>query len=191
MSQPDVPLSPAQRSKIRRLSIQVEPSPGEEAGELNIIPYLDIITNILVFVLASISVIFLSSIDTSPPAIGGGKVKQQIDSKALNLTVLISNKGVTLKTSGGNIATGCNEPGPGVTVPISPDSSGKDSYNWSAVTECARKLKSARPEFEDETQVTLTANPGSEFRLIIDAIDSLRNDAQGELFPDVHFGAAR
>ena len=42
----DVPLSAAQRSKIRRLSQPREPQPGEEAGELNIIPYLDIIKSL-------------------------------------------------------------------------------------------------------------------------------------------------
>ncbi|RLB65817.1 MAG: biopolymer transporter ExbD, partial [Deltaproteobacteria bacterium] len=45
----DVPLSPAQRSKIRRLARWKPPDPGEEAGELNIIPFLDIIMNIVVF----------------------------------------------------------------------------------------------------------------------------------------------
>jgi len=58
----DPPLSAAQRSRIRRLSQPHEPAPGDEAGELNIIPYLDIITNIMMFVLASISVSFVASI---------------------------------------------------------------------------------------------------------------------------------
>ena len=49
------PLSAAQRSRIRRISQPKEPAPGDEAGELNIIPYLDIITNVLVFVLASVT----------------------------------------------------------------------------------------------------------------------------------------
>ena len=44
-------LTTAQRSKIRRLSQPKELTPDEEGGELNIVPFLDIIMNILIFVL--------------------------------------------------------------------------------------------------------------------------------------------
>jgi len=43
-----ISLSAAQRAKIRRLSAPRELSPDEEGGELNIVPFLDIITNILI-----------------------------------------------------------------------------------------------------------------------------------------------
>src|SRR6185369_2435074 len=111
------PLSAAQRSKIRRLSQPIEPAPGEEAGELNVVPYLDIITNIMMFVLASVSVSFIAAIDTTPPSIGGGKVRADVSSKALNLAAFITTQGVSLKTSGGNISTGCDNIGSGVAVP--------------------------------------------------------------------------
>jgi biopolymer transport protein ExbD len=39
--------------------------------------------------------------------------------------------------------------------------------------------------------VTITANPGVEYKTVIDVMDSLRNDNEEELFPEVHFGAAR
>src|ERR1044071_5592931 len=115
--QQEPPLSAAQRSRIRRLSAPKDPEPGEEAGELNVVPYLDIITNILMFVLASISVTFVASIDTTPPSIGGGKVRAERASRALNLSVFVTGQGVSLKTSGGNIATGCADIGSGITVP--------------------------------------------------------------------------
>ena len=83
MAPQDAPLSAAQRSKIRRLSVAHEPEPGEEAGELNVVPYLDIITNIMMFVLASVSVSFIGSIDTSPPASNGQGVHNTISTKAL------------------------------------------------------------------------------------------------------------
>ena len=50
----DAPLSAAQRSRIRRLSAPREAEPGDEAGELNVVPYLDIIMNILMFVLVTV-----------------------------------------------------------------------------------------------------------------------------------------
>ena len=50
-------LTAAQRSKIRRLAAPKEIAPDEEAGELNIVPFLDIITNVLMFVLATLAVV--------------------------------------------------------------------------------------------------------------------------------------
>jgi len=185
-TQDDGALSAAQRSRIRRLSQPKEPDPGEEAGELNVVPYLDIITNILMFVLASVSVTFVASVETTPPAMGAGKVRTELASKALNLSVFVTGQGISLKTSGGNIATGCIDVGPGITVP------NKDgAYDFAGITACAKRLKTAREEFKSETQVTITANPGIEYKTIIDVMDSLRSDGQDELFPEVHFGVAR
>jgi len=185
-------LSPAQRSKIRRLSQPREPDAGDEAGELNIIPYLDIIINILVFVLVSVSVTFMSTIDTVPPSVGGGKVRDTVSSKKLNLSVIISAKGISFKTSGGSIATGCDNVGGGITIPAK-ESPGPDQspYDAAAITACARKLKSARPEFEEETQVTITASPGIEYQYVIEVLDAVRIDDKGELFPEAFFGVVR
>ena len=184
--QGEAPLSAAQRSRIRRLSQPKEPEPGEEAGELNVVPYLDIITNIMMFVLASVSVSFIGSIDTTPPSIGGNKVRQDVATQALNLSAWITSQGVSLKTSTGNIATGCNDVGSGVTVPKI-----NEEYDLRGLTACAKRLKNASTAFKDETQVTITANPGIDYRTVIDVMDALRSDGEEELFPEVHFGVAR
>src|ERR1700733_12061416 len=113
----EFPLSAAQRSRIRRLSQPREAEPGDEAGELNVVPYLDIIMNILMFVLASVSVSFVGTVDTTPPSLSGGRGRADGASKALNLTAYIVAGGVSLKTSGGNIAPGCNDTGSGITIP--------------------------------------------------------------------------
>ena len=68
-------LSAAQRSKVRRYSRTVHLDPSEEGGELNIIPFLDIIINILIFVLATVSVTFITSIQSVAPSAGGGGVR--------------------------------------------------------------------------------------------------------------------
>jgi biopolymer transport protein TolR len=191
MAEKELPLSPAQRSKIRRLSQPKEPELGEEAGELNIVPYLDIIVNILVFVLASVSVTFVASIDTQPPAIGGGKVRADVSSKALNLSAFITGQGISLKTSSGNIAPGCQSVGAGVTIPKVTNERGDDVHDYEAVTACARELKSKVPSAEDEVQVTITANPDIDYETVIHTMDALRSDGEMELFPEVFFGVAR
>jgi hypothetical protein len=182
----DAPLSAAQRSRIRRLSQPREPDPGEEAGEIQLVPYLDIITNVMMFVLASISVTFVASIDTTPPSIGGGKVRVDPSQKALNLSAFITSQGVSLKTSSGNVSTGCQDVGAGITVPKA-----GEEYDYKALTACAKRLKNARSEFKEETQVTITANPGIEYQTVIGVMDALRGDGEEELFPEVHFGVAR
>jgi biopolymer transport protein ExbD len=182
----NAPLSAAQRSRIRRLSQPKEPEPGDEAGELNVVPYLDIIMNILMFVLATVSVSFVGSIDTTPPAIGGSRVRADVSSKALNLAAFITTQGISLKTSSGNISTGCNDVGSGVTVPKV-----NEEYDLRNLTACAKRLKNANSSFKEETQVTITANPGVEYKTVIDVMDALRSDGEEELFPEVHFGVAR
>jgi biopolymer transport protein ExbD len=182
----DTQLSAAQRSRIRRLSQPKEAEPGDEAGELNVVPYLDIITNIMMFVLASVSVSFIGTIDTTPPSIGGSRVRADVSSKALNLSAFIVREGVSLKTSGGNIAPGCNDAGSGVTIP----KTGED-YDLKSLTACVKRLKNANPSFKEETQVTITASSNIEYKVVIDVMDALRSDGEEELFPDVHFGVAR
>ncbi len=160
------------------------PEAGEEGGELNIVPYLDIIMNILIFMLATVAVTFVATVDTTPPSIGSKGVAGE--SKALNLSAFITGQGVSLKTSSGNISTGCQDVGAGVTIPKK-----NDSFDWASLTACVKRLKNAKAEFKDETQVTITANPDIAYEVIIDTMDALRADGEDELFPEVHFGVAR
>lgn len=177
-------LTTAQRGKIRRLSQPKELAPDEEGGELNIVPFLDIIVNILIFVLATVAVTFTATIETTPPAGRSSGVRSEIQSEALNLTVLIVNDGFTLKASGGNIAPGCSGAGPGITIP---KVSGQ--FDYTALTACATKLKE---KFQDEDQVGISANPSTEYQILIRVIDALRSTAKGEpLFDNVNFKVSR
>lgn len=180
-------LSTAQVAKIRRLSQPRELAPDEEGGELNIVPFLDIIVNILIFVLATVAVTFTATIDTTPPASGGSGVRKDIESKALNLTVLIVNEGFSIKAAGGNVAPGCQGPGPGIAIGMR-----GSQYDYAALTDCAKRLKAASPDFADETQVSISANPGTDYQTVISTIDALRSTREGDaLFTDVNFKVPR
>ena len=102
MAAADEKLSAAQRSKIRRLSAPKELAPDEEGGELNIVPFLDIVTNVLMFVLATVSVTFTATIDTFPPRAGSGA--RAPTTPTLGLTVLVVPDGFSMKARGGNVA---------------------------------------------------------------------------------------
>ena len=192
-------LSAAQRSKIRRLSAPRELAPDEEGGELNIVPFLDIIMNVLMFVLATVSVTFTATIDSAPPAPSGGSSARASTQETLSLTVIVVPDGYSLKARGGNVAPGCNDTGPGLAVPIKgkqPD--GTPIYDNAKLNECARKLKALSAAFAAEHQVTISANPNIPYQSIIGAIDALRSApiAPGAatadpLFPDIVFGLAR
>lgn len=184
---PEGKLSAAQRSKIRRLSAPRELSPDEEGGELNIIPFLDIITNVLMFVLATVAVTFTATIDTFPPKAGGAGARPPT-TPTLGLTVLIVPEGFSLKARGGNVAPGCNDTGPGLAV-----GKAANDYDYAQLNQCVKKLKNLSPDFADETSVTITANPNIPYQTVISTMDAIRksNDDGKELFPDVQFGLAR
>jgi biopolymer transport protein ExbD len=179
-------LSAQQRSKIRRLSEPRELAPDEEGGELNIVPFLDIITNVMMFVLATVATTFTATIDTTPPRAGGGPRKS--DTPSLSLTIIVVQEGFSVKARGGNVAPGCNEAGAGLAIPKR-----DNDYDYNALNSCAKRLKSLSPDFQTETSVTISANPNIPYQAIIGTIDALRksNDTGDELFPDVNFGLAR
>ena len=185
MAASDEKLSAAQRSKIRRLSAPRELAPDEEGGELNIVPFLDIVTNVLMFVLATVSVTFTATIDTFPPRAGSGA--RAPTTPTLGLTVLVVPDGFSVKARGGNVSPGCNDTGPGVAIPQK-----NSDYDYDALKACVVKLKGASSDFKDETGVTISANPSIPYQVVIGTMDAVRKNDQGEdLFPEVSFGIAR
>ena len=179
-------LSAAQRSKIRRLSAPRELAADEEGGELNIVPFLDIIMNVLMFVLASLTVTFTTTIDTLPPRAGGAGARPPT-TPTLGLTIIVVNDGFSIKARGGNVAPGCSDTGPGLAV-----SKSNGDYDYKRLTSCVQSLKRLSDDFKSETQVTISANPNIPYQAIISTIDAIRTSDSGEdLFPDVNFGLAR
>ena|ERR1700690_1254721 len=181
-------LSAAQRSKIRRLAGGRELAPDEEGGELNIVPFLDIIMNVLMFVLATVSVTFMATIDTYPPKAGGSPVRPPT-TPTLGLTILVVADGFSVKARGGNVAPGCNDTGAGLAVGKTANGA---NYDFDALTKCVLGLKNSAPDFADETSVTISANPNIPYQVVIGTMDAVRKTEDGkDLFPDVNFGLAR
>src|SRR6476469_5943216 len=108
-SRPTETLSAAQRAKIRRLATPTEASAEDEGGELNVVPFLDIITNVLMFVLATVAITFTATIESAPPRPG---IRPPSET-TLGLTVLVVPEGFSLKARGGNVAPGCADTGGG------------------------------------------------------------------------------
>ncbi|MDP9148611.1 MAG: biopolymer transporter ExbD [Myxococcota bacterium] len=183
-------LSAAQRSKVRRLAAPRELSPDEEGGELNIVPFLDIITNVLMFVLATITVTFTTMIDSQPPRQGGASARPPTK-PTLSLNVIVIDKGFIVSAFGQRIGEGCQGAGSGMAVGLRAGD-GPPDYDYASLTQCAKRLKNQVPEAADETAATITANKDIPYQVIISTIDAIRRSDDGqELFPDINFGVPK
>src|SRR5215831_4756898 len=85
------------RNKMRRIREEREDD-IEESGELNLVPYLDIVTNVVIFLLASVTYITaLSNVNASAPTYGSGAGSGESNGPPpLNLTVNVSDNGFTI-----------------------------------------------------------------------------------------------
>ncbi len=182
-------LSAAQRAKIRRLSEPRELAPDEEGGELNIVPFLDIIMNVLMFVLATITVTFTALIDITPPRATGSRSANPTK-PTLSLSVVVVRDGFAVSAFGRSIQTGCVW-GTGIAVP-SKEEGGKRVYDYKTLAQCATKVKGIDPEFAAEKDVTISANADVPYQVIVSTMDALRVDDKGkDLFPNVYFSAVQ
>ena len=86
------------RAATRRMRDHVEEI-EEEAGELNLVPYMDIVTNIIIFLLASVvNQVALGNINVSSPTIsaGGRSATDETppEKPPLNLTITVGAIGL-------------------------------------------------------------------------------------------------
>jgi biopolymer transport protein ExbD len=153
-------LSAAQRGKLRRSSA---PAPNEDAGELNVVPFLDIIVNVMMFVLATVAITFTSTAEVKPPSNKPGR------SSPNNLSIVVVDDGFSVKTSAGTVAN----------VP-------RGDY-----AELKRVVSSLKKD-DDDKSVTITASANVRYESLVATMDAVRQTDDGrDLFPDVAFGVVR
>ncbi len=178
-------LSPQQRAYIRRRTRVRDLDPSEMAGELNIVPFLDIVVNLIMFLLAtSEAVLAIVQIEAQLPQLSkGGKASTAGNEPSLNLNVTLTDGGIIVTGSGGKLAPGCQEVTSGrvMTIP----KKGTD-YDFAALTDCAVKIKA---RFADEKNVIVGADPVIHYEYVVAAMDALRGNGKQELFPKVLLSA--
>src|SRR5688500_19840485 len=115
-------LTPAQRSYIRKKTKVADLDPSEMVGELNIVPFLDIVVNLIMFLLMTVvTVLAVTQIDSKLPdyraGVGGRAANQE---PSLNLNMTITANGLIVAASGGKLAPGCETVvgGRSLTVPM-------------------------------------------------------------------------
>ncbi|HYO54228.1 biopolymer transporter ExbD [Archangium sp.] len=164
---------------------KLKPREEEEMGELNIVPYLDILMNLILFMLLSINGLAAFGIlNVSAPGYGGPSTtvapQENPEQPRLVLSVLISKKGHFVNSE--NAILG-QDGAP--SVPLKADG----SYDYAALNAQMVKLKSA---FPSETKVIVAADPEIPYDALIQTMDALRetrDTSRRLLFPDVTLGA--
>ena len=162
---------------------KVRPKEEEEMGELNIIPYLDILMNLIIFMLLSMTGLATFGIlNVNAPTYGGGGGGAD-EKPPLLLTVAISKKGFYVAATGG-VLPGQTEAGAAgtegaPTIPVL----GDGAPNYPALTAKMKEVKTAYPE---ESKVILAADADTPYEILVGAMDATREtEDRKQLFPDV------
>jgi biopolymer transport protein ExbD len=166
------------RAATRRMRDHVEEI-EEEAGELNLVPYMDIVTNIIIFLLASVvNQVALGNINVSSPTISAGSgdsADTPPEKLPLNLTITVGASGYVIAASGG------------VLPNISKLPNGQ--YDYKTLTTKLKEIKS-NPDNAEETKATFNADANIPYDIVIATLDAMRQSEEGKiLFPDVNFAA--
>jgi biopolymer transport protein ExbD len=152
----------------------------DEAGELNLVPYMDIVTNIIIFLLASmINQVSLANINVSVPSISGGGASAEDnpppDKPPLNLTVSVGASGFTVAASGGVLPIVTKLP--------------NGQYDYKSLTTKLKEIKSA-PDNATETKANFSADANIPYDIVVATLDAMRITDEGKiLFPDISFAA--
>jgi biopolymer transport protein ExbD len=195
------------RIVVKKREEQVE-ADELEAGELNLVPYLDIVTNILLFLLASISAgIMFGHINTSlpdhaPAATGPQPPQVEPNDKPLQLVVSVTRSELRVwSISGleGDIKT------PKAIIPKTAPGADQDYEVGKLTDELAgivnRRWPDAAARAPETRQIILQADAEIRYSTIIHIMDAIREKVtipdpnqptQKQvlvLFPDVHFAS--
>lgn len=163
-----------------------------ESGELNLVPYLDIVTNIMLFLLATItSGLILGNINSALPEYAesaGVAANQNPDTEPpIQLVVAVTKPELLVFSISGQEGD-INNPKARIKA-IKPG----EEYDFAKLTEVTAEIvkrrwpdKGARPP--KSTEVVLMADAEVPYHAIVSAMDAIRNDKDGMLlFPDVLF----
>jgi biopolymer transport protein ExbD len=144
----------------------------EETGELNIVPYLDVVVNLVMFMLLSMTgLISLGVLNVSAPKIGGegAAAGAAAEGPKLLLTVAIGRQGFYVAGAGGVLGEDAATPDLGrpPTVPLRADG----RYDYAELT---RQLSAIKEKFPAETQVVLSADGEVIYDVLVQTMDACR-----------------
>ncbi|MCI0571160.1 MAG: biopolymer transporter ExbD [Myxococcaceae bacterium] len=164
----------------------------EDTGELNLVPYLDILMNLIIFMLMSITgLASFGILNVTAPAYAGPEAAQPQGSQAeprLQLSVHISREGLFISSNrailGAEAAAPTEGGGRAPTLPRRADG----SYDLPGLTQ---KMVSIKDAFPGESAIILVAEPDVSYETLVQVMDAVRETpgpARRLLFSDVQLG---
>ena len=182
----NVEFTTSQKSYIRKKTKVHDLDPSELPGELNIVPFLDIVTNLIIFLLATTaSVLAIAEIEAQLPQTSRSaraSSSSPASQSTLQLNITTTRQGVIIAASGGKLDQNCNmATGNVITVPRQ-----GGTIAWERVTRCLVRIKS---QFPDEDQVIVAADPEIEFEEFVQSMDAARSNGADPLFPELLISA--
>jgi biopolymer transport protein TolR len=175
-----------------------------EAVSLNITPYLDIVTSVMLFMLVTstglvqIGVINVNAPRYSDPLTQGSKQQdeKEKDEKKLNLTIGITYKGLYIAGVGGVLGSGTEEAAEGEaaeksakpTIPLlTNDPACRDAlargvpppavcYDYAKLT---GEMVTIKDQFPKETKAIIYAQPDVPYDVLVRVMDAIRRDEEG------------
>lgn len=173
---------------------KLKPKEEEDLGELNIIPYLDILMNLIIFMLLSMTgLATLGILNVNAPTYGGGGGGGSNQAPELLLTVAISKTGFFVAAQGAVLPGQAEnaKPGEGApTIGMKPDG----AYDYQALTEKMKEIKAAVAEMiregkvaaTSDSKVIIAAEAETQYEAIVGTMDATRETPDRKLlFPDV------
>ena len=150
---------------IRAATRRRDTDPSETESELNIVPFLDIVVNLMLFMLAtSTATIALAEVDVSLP----GACTNCHGQPSMQLSVTLAQSGIIIASNQGRLAPGCSAVGgtDGATVPRV-----RGRYDFEALGSCLSRVHERYP---DERSVILSADPEVPYESVVLAMDAIR-----------------
>lgn len=177
------------RASLRRIREQGEEQ-LEDSGELNLVPYLDIVMNIIMFLLATVQFqAMLANINITLPTSTATTETTAPTKPELNLTVSISENGYTLATSGSVLYRGFRLTPEGVVQTSSDLPTLPKATTGLDVDALSQILSEIKDRFPDEDRAVLTASPQIPYEQVVKTMDAMREWKGRALFPGVLLSA--
>jgi biopolymer transport protein TolR len=174
MSSPLYAARRVRRALTRRTDAEARPD-----AELNIVPFLDIVTNLLLFLLATTSsVMLVAQVDAQlPPERRGGRGAPP------TVSVTLAGSGIVIAGPGGYATAGCEGTSRSLVtaVPLR-----GERYDFEALSACVARVRDAVPSGD---QIIVTADPGVPYEDVLHTMDAVRARGDRPLFPDVLISA--
>ena len=154
-------------SRLRRKKRALhDESEDGDSSELNLVPYLDIVTNIILFLMMTVSFsAALADVKVEAPSICCDEQAPGPARAPLLLTVHVSREGWVVLSSGGVLARPSDR---------------------AALVKALAQIKAGH---RDETHVVVSADPAIPYDDVITTLDAARGDADAPLFPDATLAA--